>query len=70
MRLDKILVPLDGSDVAEAALETAVDFLKGQATAQLVLLRAAEASTTEGYLDAVVARLRESGVNDRRDRRA
>ena len=80
MRFDTILVPLDGSELAEGALETAVDFLKGHSTAQLVLLRAAEASTltgrdrteeqvrvvreAEGYLDAVVARLRENGVTN------
>jgi nucleotide-binding universal stress UspA family protein len=78
MKFEKILVPLDGSDLAEAALEIAVDLLEGQPTAKLVLLRAAEASTlpgadrmeeqvrvvreAESYLDAVVARLREGGV--------
>ena len=45
MTLDKILVPLDGSDLAEAALETAIELLNEQPTGMLVLLRAAEAST-------------------------
>ena len=45
MALDTILVPLDGSGLAEAALETALDLLNEQPTAMLVLLRAAEAST-------------------------
>ena len=28
MAMEKILVPLDGSDLAEAALETAIDILR------------------------------------------
>jgi nucleotide-binding universal stress UspA family protein len=77
MALDTILVPLDGSDLAEAALETALDLLNEQPTAMLVLLRAAEASTAasdrietrarvvgeaESYLNGVAAGLREAGI--------
>ena len=78
MTISKILVPLDGSDLAEAALETAIDLLTEQPTATLVLLRAAEAPTSAGpdrseeksravheaecYLNGVVAGLREGGI--------
>jgi len=77
MTLDTILVPLDGSDLAEAALETAVGLLNEQATATLVLLRAAEVPTptaartherasavreAESYLNGVAAGLRECGI--------
>ena len=78
MALDTILVPLDGSDLAEAALETALDLLNEQPTAMLVLLRAAEASAArasdrteerarlvreaESYLNGVAAGLREAGI--------
>ena len=78
MALDTILVPLDGSDLAEAALETALDLLNEQPTAMLVLLRAAEASAArasdrtderarlvreaESYLNGVAAGLREAGT--------
>jgi len=44
MNLKTILVPLDGSTVAEAALPPAVDLAR-EAGAKLVLLRAAEAHT-------------------------
>ena len=77
MTLEKILVPLDGSDLPEAALETAIELLNEQPVAMLVLLRAAEASRplgsdrtekqvravreAESYLNGVVAGLREAG---------
>jgi nucleotide-binding universal stress UspA family protein len=76
--IEKILVPLDGSDLAEAALETAIDILTEQPTTTLVLLRATEAShlsrvgatderardirEAESYLNGVAAGLRESGI--------
>jgi len=44
MNLKTILVPLDGSSVAEAALTPAMDLAR-EAGAKLVLLRAAEAPT-------------------------
>ena len=44
MNLKTILVPLDGSTVAEAALAPAVDLAR-EAGAKLVLLRAAEVRT-------------------------
>jgi nucleotide-binding universal stress UspA family protein len=78
MTLEKILVPLDGSDLAEAALETAIELLNEQPAAMLVLLRAAEASRplgsdrteeqvravleAESYLNGLVAGLREAGI--------
>jgi nucleotide-binding universal stress UspA family protein len=47
MKLKKILVPLDGSSLAEAAIETAIDLAAG-APFTLVLIRAAEAHTLPG----------------------
>jgi nucleotide-binding universal stress UspA family protein len=47
MKLDKILVPLDGSPLAEAALPTAID-LAGTLGARILLLRAAQAHTLPG----------------------
>ncbi len=77
MKLDKILVPLDGSALAESAIARAVE-LAGDRSASLMLLRAAEAHTLPGvdpteaqvevvreaeeYLAAVAARLKEQGL--------
>jgi nucleotide-binding universal stress UspA family protein len=79
MKLNKILVPLDGSALAESALGTAID-LATDRSATLMLLRAAEAHTLPGtdpteaqvqvvreaeeYLDAVAARLAAQGVKN------
>ena len=79
MAIERILVPLDGSDLAEAALETALELVCEQPTALLVLLRAAEAPRpvaadrmeertrlvreAETYLQGVAAGLREAGIN-------
>ena len=79
MAIERILVPLDGSDLAEAALETAVELVSEQPAAMLVLMRAAEAPTpkaadrmeerarlireSEIYLHGVAAGLREAGVS-------
>jgi nucleotide-binding universal stress UspA family protein len=79
MAIERILVPLDGSDLAEAALETALELVCEQPTALLVLVRAAEAPTpaaadrmeerarlvreAETYLQGVAAGLREAGVS-------
>jgi nucleotide-binding universal stress UspA family protein len=76
MKLDKILVPLDGSTFAEAALRKALD-LAGDEGATISLLRAAEAYPrlgadpvdaqvraileAEEYLAAVVRRLKIRG---------
>jgi nucleotide-binding universal stress UspA family protein len=78
MKFDKILVPLDGSLLAEAALTKAVELIGKNGEATLILLRAAEATTFPGvdptdaqatvvreaeeYLQTVAARLRENGV--------
>ena len=78
MTFKKILVPLDGSRLAEAALWQAVD-LGGADGAAYSLLRAAEAHTLPGadpveaqvsavreaeeYLEGVARRLRERGVS-------
>src|SRR5262245_31739212 len=78
MAIDRILVPLDGSDLAEAALETALELVGEQPAAHLVLLRAAEAAPAAGdrmeerarlvreaetYLHGVAAGLREAGIS-------
>ena len=77
MKLDRILVPLDGSALAESALAKALD-LVADGPATLLLLRAAEAHTLPGmdpteaqvhvvndaeeYLAGVAARLDAQGV--------
>jgi nucleotide-binding universal stress UspA family protein len=79
MKLDTILVPLDGSALAEGALGRAAEIAVG-ANAQLVLLRATQAYTflgadpidaqvkvveeAEGYLAEVAERMRSLGVNE------
>ncbi len=76
MKLDKILVPLDGSTLAEAAMWTALDLAEKNG-ASISLLRAAEAYALPGadtveaqvmaireaeeYLAAVVRRLEDRG---------
>jgi nucleotide-binding universal stress UspA family protein len=76
MKLTKILVPLDGSALAETAIPTAVQFAKEQGAA-VVLMRAAEAPWIHGediadvqvhivrdaekYLDELADRLRAGG---------
>jgi len=75
MAIEKILVPLDGSDLAEAALETAIDILSEHPTTTLLLLRAEESPRSpraenaadkvreaESYLNGVAAGLRECGI--------
>jgi nucleotide-binding universal stress UspA family protein len=79
MAIERILVPLDGSDLAEAALETALELVTEQPAAMLVLVRAAERPTppaadrseerarlvreAETYLHGVAAGLREAGIS-------
>lgn len=79
MKLDKILVPLDGSPAAEGALTTAADLAKAVG-ARVLLLRAAQARTlpgvdpteaevevvrdAEAYLAEVKARLATWGLPD------
>src|SRR5262245_20303084 len=77
MKIDKVLVPLDGSRLAEQALTKALDVAETGKTS-LLLLRAAEASAWPGvdptdeqvcvvqeaeeYLNAVQARLADQGL--------
>ncbi len=78
MKIDSVLVPLDGTAAAESALPKALEVLAENPGATLVLLRAAEAPTMPGtdpteaqiavveeagkYVEALAARLRERGV--------
>jgi nucleotide-binding universal stress UspA family protein len=48
MKATKILVPLDGSDLAEAAITEAIDVAKPDATTTFILVRAAEARVIPG----------------------
>jgi len=61
MKTERILVPLDGSALAEAALDAALDLGRGGSPA-LMLLRAAEAHTLPGAdpTDEQVAVVREA----------
>jgi nucleotide-binding universal stress UspA family protein len=77
MKTTKVLVPLDGSPLAEAAVWEAVE-LMDRASGTLVLVRAAEANTfpgrdpveaqvrtvreAEDYLTGVAERMRQAGV--------
>ena len=78
MKVDRVLVPLDGSPLAEIALPQALAVLRDSPSATLILLRAAEATTLPGvdpteaqvavvreaeeYLDGVATRLRGEGL--------
>ena len=80
MNVGRILVPLDGSTLAEAALAKAVEIMKESPRASLLLLRAAEAPglfgrdpidaqvevvrEAEEYLDTIAARLETQGVKN------
>jgi len=80
MKLDRVLVPLDGSRLAEAAIETALGLTRGETSSTLVLLRAAEAHAFPGadptdeqveavheaevYLSSVAERLRRRGITE------
>ena len=77
MKIDKVLVPLDGSALAEAAIDTALDVSAG-APVTFILIRAAAAHTLPGtdpteaqvavvqeaqqYLASAASRLAERGV--------
>ncbi|HET9490695.1 MAG TPA: universal stress protein [Methylomirabilota bacterium] len=78
MKVTSVLVPLDGSPLAEVAVAKAVEVVKDNPGASLILLRAAEATTLPGadpidaqvavvreaeeYLESVASRLRRQGV--------
>ncbi|HKZ04779.1 MAG TPA: universal stress protein [Methylomirabilota bacterium] len=48
MHLDRILVPLDGSAIAETALDTAIELARLEPGAALLLIRAADAPPAPG----------------------
>ena len=59
MAMEKILVPLDGSDLAEAALETAIDILRERPGTTLLLVRAAESESARlAELDVIADKAR------------
>lgn len=78
MKVDRVLVPLDGSPLAERAIPKALELLSDHAASTLILLRAVKATTlpgsdpteaqvavvheAESYLATVAARLREQGI--------
>jgi nucleotide-binding universal stress UspA family protein len=78
MKVDKILVPLDGSALAETALPVAIDLLSDRPDTTLLLMRATEAPARPGtdpieaqvrvvreaeeYLDSVATRLARTGA--------
>jgi nucleotide-binding universal stress UspA family protein len=78
MKVDRVLVPLDGSPLAEMAIPKALELLSDRPGATLILLRAVEATTlpgsdpteaqvavvheAESYLVSVAARLSERGI--------
>lgn len=77
MKVARVLVPLDGSRLAETALPAAADLVKNNPGAILILLRAAEATTlgadpteaqvtvvreAESYLEATASRLAMDGM--------
>jgi nucleotide-binding universal stress UspA family protein len=78
MKVDRVLVPLDGSPLAERAIPKALELLSDHAASTLILLRAVKATTlpgrdpieaqvavvheAESYLATVVARLRQQGI--------
>lgn len=78
MKTERILVPLDGSTLAESAIATAAEMVRPGAAATLVLVRAAEAHTFPGadateaqvkviqeaetYLAGVTERLKKQGL--------
>ncbi len=80
MKSQTLLVPLDGSELAEAALTKAMELAALMQGPKLLLLRAAEAHTFPGadpteaqvravreaeqYLDALADRLRNKGIGD------
>jgi nucleotide-binding universal stress UspA family protein len=79
MAIENVLVPLDGSDLAEAALETAITILREKPAATLLLFRAARWASSSAldamvdrayavreaqtYLHSLRARLREFGID-------
>jgi nucleotide-binding universal stress UspA family protein len=79
MKVDRVLVPLDGSPLAEMALPIAIEALSDRPGATLILVRTAETSSLAGvdttdaqvaamseaqsYLKTVADRLREAGLS-------
>jgi nucleotide-binding universal stress UspA family protein len=79
MKVDRVLVPLDGSPFSEIALPTAIEALSDRPGATLILMRATDTSSRAGsdmsdaqvvamseaqsYLRTVAERLREAGLS-------
>ena len=52
MKVDRVLVPLDGSPLAEMAIPKALELLSDRPGSTLILLRAVEATTLPGSVGA------------------
>ena len=57
MKLDRVVVPLDGSPLAERALCTALALLRERPAATLILVRAAQAATPRPWTDLIEAQI-------------
>jgi nucleotide-binding universal stress UspA family protein len=69
MKVDRVLVPLDGSPLAEMAIPKALELLSDRPGSTLILLRAVDPTEApiavheaESYLASVAARLSERGI--------
>jgi nucleotide-binding universal stress UspA family protein len=51
VKLDRVLVPLDGSPLAERALRTALALLRERPSATVILMRAAQGATPGPWTD-------------------
>ena len=57
MKLDRVLVPLDGSPLAERAQFAALLLLRERPAAALILVRAAQAATPRPWTDTIEAQI-------------
>jgi nucleotide-binding universal stress UspA family protein len=58
VKLDRVLVPLDGSPLAERALRTALALLRERPSATVILMRAAQAATPGPWTDPIEAEIK------------
>lgn len=65
MKFDRVLVPLDGSWLAEKALPAAMALLSERPGATLMLMRAAQATTRVPWVDPIEAQIEVVGEAER-----